>query len=171
MLHTEVKTGVGMQRRWLIGAVIVAALLSIGIVVFVATNGDESKTKNAVSPPSTSVRVTTTTTPSQPEKTAPVDVSIALFPSSASAPQFSDPVSVARAFATRYLRFASIRDDAGHTLAASYVMGGANGEMGPFEATLAFTTPSTPMGAVIYATFSPGDGSVLEASVVRVRLG
>jgi Immunoglobulin-like domain of bacterial spore germination len=54
-------------------------------------------------------------------------------------------------------------------LASGFVMGGANGTMGPFDTTLAFATPTAPAGAVMLFTNSSEDGRVLEAAVVRVR--
>lgn len=48
-------------------------------------------------------------------------------------------------------------------------MGGANGEMGPFDSTVTFRTPTADAGAVLLLTFSAEDGRVWEASTVRVR--
>lgn len=54
-------------------------------------------------------------------------------------------------------------------LAWRFVMGGANGEFGPFDATLEFTTPHAATGTVVLFTQSMEDGRMWEASVVRVR--
>ncbi len=63
----------------------------------------------------------------------------------------------------------SIRqDDATKPLAETFVMGGANGTMGPFDAKVAFTAPTAHTGAVVMYTVSSADGHVSEASVIRV---
>lgn len=54
-------------------------------------------------------------------------------------------------------------------IAEGFVMGGANGELGPFQSSLAFPPPGTGAGAVVFFTVSSEDGSILEAAVVRVR--
>ena len=54
-------------------------------------------------------------------------------------------------------------------LGKGFVMGGANGEMGPFDATLAFTPPTATAGSVMLSTLSAEDGRVVEATVVRVK--
>lgn len=51
----------------------------------------------------------------------------------------------------------------------SFVMGGANGTMGPFTGTVTFEAPSTGAGAVLFTTSSMESGDVWEATVVRVR--
>jgi hypothetical protein len=48
------------------------------------------------------------------------------------------------------------------------VMGGSMGEMGPFDGTVSFTPPSAAAGALVLLTRSAEDGSVAEATVVRV---
>jgi hypothetical protein len=63
-----------------------------------------------------------------------------------------------------------VRDDHTKPLAEGFVMGGANGTMGPFEAKVAFSRPTSPYGAVTLYTLSSADGHVLEATVIRVRL-
>ncbi len=63
----------------------------------------------------------------------------------------------------------SIRQDAGaKALADSYVMGGANGQMGPFDATMKFTASASKYGAIVLYTISPETGHVSEATVIRV---
>ena len=64
----------------------------------------------------------------------------------------------------------SIRQD-DHTgaLADTFVMGGANGQMGPFDATVKFARPTSRAGAIVLVTLSSETGHVLEATVVRVR--
>jgi hypothetical protein len=64
-----------------------------------------------------------------------------------------------------------IRQDAEpSTLGAGFVMGGANGEMGPFDGTVAFARPTSELGSIVLRTYSMEDGSTWEASVLRVRL-
>ena len=64
-----------------------------------------------------------------------------------------------------------IRQDAEpRVLGTGFVMGGANGEMGPFDGTVAFTSPSAELGAIVLRTLSMEDGSTWEAAVVRVAL-
>lgn len=48
-------------------------------------------------------------------------------------------------------------------------MGGSMGDMGPFDSTLSFSTPSAPYGAIVLSTESMENGQVWEASVVRVH--
>ena len=43
--------------------------------------------------------------------------------------------------------------------------------MAPFAGTLAFPAPTAARGAVVLETISAKDGSVVQASVVRIRLG
>jgi hypothetical protein len=63
-----------------------------------------------------------------------------------------------------------VRQDAGtEPLGTGTVMGGANGQMSPFDGTLAFSRPTTASGAVTLLTRSAEDGSVAEATVVRVK--
>ncbi len=64
----------------------------------------------------------------------------------------------------------SIRQDASSTpLVETYVMGGANGQMGPFDASVKFATPTSHSGAIMMYTVSSETGNVAEATVVRVR--
>ncbi|HUQ38673.1 MAG TPA: Gmad2 immunoglobulin-like domain-containing protein [Acidimicrobiales bacterium] len=60
---------------------------------------------------------------------------------------------------------------AGQFLAETHTMGGANGEMGPFATTLEYGTPRREAGAVLLFVMSAEDGSLQEATVVRVRFG
>ena len=48
-------------------------------------------------------------------------------------------------------------------------MGGANGEFGPFDGTLSFSPPTATAGSLMLLTRSAEDGSVTEATVVRVK--
>src|SRR5207302_230822 len=65
---------------------------------------------------------------------------------------------------------AEIRQDGSTTpLGTGFVMGGANGEMGPFDGSLTFRTPTATGGALVLRTYSAKDGTVLEAAVLRVR--
>jgi len=54
-------------------------------------------------------------------------------------------------------------------LGEGFVMGGGNGEMGPFDATLAFSAPTASAGSVMLYQLSAEDGRVVEATVVRVK--
>ena len=58
-------------------------------------------------------------------------------------------------------------DDA--ALGEGFVMGGSMGEMGPFDAMLAFTQPTAAYGAVMLSTLSMENGQVWEATVIRVQ--
>jgi len=49
------------------------------------------------------------------------------------------------------------------------VMGSSNGVMGPFSGTVDFAKPTAKTGAIVLKTMSAKDGSILEASVIRVR--
>lgn len=63
-----------------------------------------------------------------------------------------------------------VREDGNaQPLASTFLMGGANGQMGPFEGVIAFSAPHASAGAVVLSTKSPEDGRVDEATVVRVR--
>lgn len=65
-----------------------------------------------------------------------------------------------------------IFDRSGTTpLIESFVMGGANGEMGPFDATVEFPPPTTPDGVVVFTVYSMKDGSVWEAAALPVTFG
>jgi hypothetical protein len=59
-------------------------------------------------------------------------------------------------------------DGAVSPIATGTAMGGANGEMGPFAATLTFARTQAARGAVVVKALSAQDGSTLEASVVRI---
>ncbi len=48
------------------------------------------------------------------------------------------------------------------------VMGGSMGVMGPFAKSVTFSAPTASAGALVLRTFSAKDGSVVEASVLRV---
>jgi len=65
----------------------------------------------------------------------------------------------------------SIRqDDAAKPLVESFLMGGSNGQMGPFNASFTFAPPTRSYGAIALYTISPANGHVAEATVIRVRL-
>jgi hypothetical protein len=54
-------------------------------------------------------------------------------------------------------------------LATTFVTGSGGGDLGPFEGEATWgTPPAQPGGAVVFLTISAEDGSVWEASVVRV---
>lgn len=61
-------------------------------------------------------------------------------------------------------------DNNSKPLGEGFVTGGSTG-MGPFEGTLPFSKPSASYGAIVLFTTSAKDGAVMEAMVIRVRLG
>ena len=61
-------------------------------------------------------------------------------------------------------------DDSSKPLGEGYVTGRGDA-MGPFSGSLAFTTATSKYGAVVLYTVSAKDGSVVEASVIRVQFG
>jgi len=62
-----------------------------------------------------------------------------------------------------------VRADGGATLLQTFVMGGANGEMGPFADDLTIGAPfEATGGAIIFTGESAEDGTVVQATVVRV---
>ena len=64
----------------------------------------------------------------------------------------------------------SIRqDDHATALAETYVMGGANGQMGPFQAAIKFSPAQSRYGAIVFYAISSETGHVAEATVIRVR--
>ena len=64
------------------------------------------------------------------------------------------------------------QDESVEPLAEGTVMGGSNGTMGPFTGTAELDrAPTEGAGAVLFLTYSAEDGSVQEASVIRVRFG
>ena len=54
-------------------------------------------------------------------------------------------------------------------LTTDIVMGGANGQMGPFSKAVAFAEPTARAGAIVLKTISAMDGSVNEAAVTRIQ--
>ena len=56
-------------------------------------------------------------------------------------------------------------------LAADVVMGGSMGTMGPFSKEIAFGPQSADAGALVLKTLSAEDGSIWEATVVRITFG
>jgi len=63
----------------------------------------------------------------------------------------------------------AVRDAHGTELGRTFVMGGANGELGPFDGSITISAPSTEVGALVFSTSSAEDGSVQEATVVAIR--
>ena len=61
-------------------------------------------------------------------------------------------------------------DNNSKPLGEGFVTGGSTG-MVPFDGTLSFTKPSASYGAIALYTTSAKDGTVMEAMVIRVRLG
>jgi len=61
-------------------------------------------------------------------------------------------------------------DDVAAPVGTSFVTGGST-SMGPFHGSVAFTRTAAGSGAVVLYTTSAEDGSVREATVVRVRFG
>jgi hypothetical protein len=61
------------------------------------------------------------------------------------------------------------QDSSSVAIGQGFVMGGSNGDMGPFDGALVFSVPSTNDGIVILSTRSMEDGRMWEASVVRVH--
>ncbi len=59
-------------------------------------------------------------------------------------------------------------DGSAQPVGTGIVTGGANGELGPFDDTVAFNRPSTSAGALVLFTRSAEDGSITEATVVRI---
>ncbi|HUF31883.1 MAG TPA: Gmad2 immunoglobulin-like domain-containing protein [Acidimicrobiales bacterium] len=57
---------------------------------------------------------------------------------------------------------------AGESLGATFTTGGSMGELGPFEATFTIERPTAPGGALVVFTDSAKDGTVQEATVVRM---
>lgn len=62
-----------------------------------------------------------------------------------------------------------LQDGSDVHIGRGWVMGGASGEMAPFEGSLELSTPSADAGAVILFTRSMENGHVWEAAVTRVR--
>lgn len=65
----------------------------------------------------------------------------------------------------------AVRQDgqaAGEALGRSFVNGGNGPDLGPFQGEIPFDPPTEPGGAVVFTIESAADGSVQQASVVRV---
>lgn len=60
------------------------------------------------------------------------------------------------------------QDGAQPPIGEGTAMGGSMGEMGPFTDVLSFTAPSAPRGAIMLSTRSMKDGTIAEATVVRI---
>lgn len=60
-------------------------------------------------------------------------------------------------------------DGNGEPIATSFVTGGAGPELEPFEGAIEFTSPGDVGGALVMRSLSPEDGSVVEASAVRIE--
>ncbi len=66
------------------------------------------------------------------------------------------------------INYSLYQDNVAIPIATGTTMGGSNGVMGPFSTTLSFATPSQRYGVLVVYTRSAKDGSVLEASAIRV---
>lgn len=67
-----------------------------------------------------------------------------------------------------------VRQDAqtfGERLGSGFVTGGSMGDLEPFAGSITFDEPTAPAGAVVFYTESAEDGSLQEATVVRVAFG
>jgi hypothetical protein len=63
-----------------------------------------------------------------------------------------------------------VRQDGTATpLGSGFVMGGASGELAPFDGTLTFIPPTAASGALVLHTLSAESGAVMQATVVRVN--
>lgn len=60
------------------------------------------------------------------------------------------------------------QDGSKGSIGTGYVMGGSMGELGPFDGTVTFRRPTSRFGSILLLTYSMEDGSVWEASTVRV---
>ncbi len=67
------------------------------------------------------------------------------------------------------VNYSLFQDDTEAPLASGTTMGGSNGVMGAFSAALHFAAPSHRFGTLMVYTRSAKDGSVLDASVLRVE--
>lgn len=63
------------------------------------------------------------------------------------------------------------QDGTTEPLAEDFVMGGSMGTMGPFSKPIDFGPQSADSGAVVLKTLSAEDGSIWEATVVRISFG
>lgn len=66
------------------------------------------------------------------------------------------------------INYSLYQDDVTAPLVTGTTMGGSNGVMGPFSTTLHFAAPTHRYGVLVVCTRSAKDGSVLEASAIRV---
>jgi hypothetical protein len=82
----------------------------------------------------------------------------------------SSPVSLAgRSTAFEAVVNVDLRQDGTLTpVVRTTVMGGSMGVMGPFAKMVPFTMPAAMAGALVFKTLSAKDGSVVEASVLRI---
>ncbi len=68
------------------------------------------------------------------------------------------------------INLALYRDGSAHAIATATALGGSMGVMGPFSASLSYATPTGTYGNLVVYSRSAKDGSVLEASAIRLRL-
>jgi hypothetical protein len=60
-------------------------------------------------------------------------------------------------------------DDQQAPIGTGFVMGGSMGDLGPFDGSVEFSAPSATRGALVLVTRSAKDGTISEATVVRVQ--
>ncbi|MHB8827491.1 MAG: Gmad2 immunoglobulin-like domain-containing protein [Acidimicrobiales bacterium] len=66
------------------------------------------------------------------------------------------------------INYSLYQDDVAAPMVSGTAMGGSNGVMGPFSTTVTFAAPAHRYGVLVVYTRSAKDGSVLEASAIRV---
>ena len=84
--------------------------------------------------------------------------------------EIASPVSLA-GISTAYEAVVNVelyRDGSLAPIATTTVMGGSMGAMGPFASNFSFASGGAGRGALVFHTLSAKDGSVIEASTVRV---
>jgi len=64
-----------------------------------------------------------------------------------------------------------LQDGSLQAIATGTAKGGSMGTMGPFATSLTFPAPASSGGALVVVTISPKDGTVAEATAVRLTFG
>lgn len=97
-------------RRWLYGAIalLAAVVVALGILLVIDSDDDEPVAGPSSTTSTEPVATTTSSTTSSTSTTVapPVDTTTAVFPTAGSSARFTDPLEVARAFASDYVGFA-----------------------------------------------------------------